>query len=237
MIAVKLTPLLLAWAGIIFVLLRGFPERRPIVAVMGSAGFAVGVAGALFLFRSFPGDLSFGIIRNLVGGGLLLLWGVSVVALYRSTVQDFPLLWGEQLADGPVFAGACAVVAGFMAGAICACRLSGTTTLPYLLLVPAAASLAITAMAIEKRLLKSFTLHKSALMAAVVSLILFSASSILRLDLFSPLTMKVMKFAHDFVHQLMESMLIPDHIFIRSYLWRYIGLLFGKEVGLWGGLF
>jgi uncharacterized membrane protein len=73
-------------------------------------------------------------------------------------------------------------------------------------------------------------------MAAVVSLLLFSSSSILRLDLFSPLTMKVMKFAHDFVHQFFESMLIPDHFFIQSYLWRYIGLLFGKEVGFWGGL-
>ena len=45
-----------------------------------------------------------------------------------------------------------------------------------------------------------------------------------------------MKFAHDFVHQFFESMLIPDHLFIRTYLWGYIGLLFGKEVGFWGGL-
>jgi uncharacterized membrane protein len=75
------------------------------------------------------------------------------------------------------------------------------------------------------------------LTAAVVALLLFSSSSILRLDLFSPLSMKVMKFAHDFVHQFMESMLIPDHVFIQSYLWKYIGLLFGKEIGFWGGLF
>lgn len=48
--------------------------------------------------------------------------------------------------------------------------------------------------------------------------------------------MKVMKFSHDFVHQFFESMLIPDHLFIRPYLWGYIGILFGKEVGFWGGL-
>jgi len=71
----------------------------------------------------------------------------------------------------------------------------------------------------------------------VVALLIFSSSSILRLDIFSPLTMKVMKIAHDFVHQFFESMLIPDHLFIRNYLWGYIGFLFGKEVGFWGGLF
>jgi uncharacterized membrane protein len=58
----------------------------------------------------------------------------------------------------------------------------------------------------------------------------------LRLDLFSPLTMKVMKFAHDFVHQFFESMLIPDHLFFSATLWNYIGFLFGNGVGFWGAL-
>ena len=235
----KLIPHLLSWAGIVLVLLRGFPGRRSVVTATSIAGFAIGVAGAHLLFRSFPGDFPFGVIRDAVGGCLLLLWGVSVVAIYRSTVRDFPLLWGARLADGRVFAGVCAFMAGFMAGAICACRLPGKESayLPYLLLIAAAGALAMTAMAIEKLLPKSFTVPRAALMAAIVSLVLYSSSSILRLDLFSPLTMKVMKFAHDFVHQFFESMLIPDHFFIQSYLWRYIGLLFGKEVGFWGGLF
>ena len=57
-----------------------------------------------------------------------------------------------------------------------------------------------------------------------------------RIDLFSPLSMKVMKFIHDFVHQFFESMLIPDHPFFRPDIWQYIGLLFGSGAGFWGGL-
>lgn len=234
----KLIPNLLAWIGIVLVLLRGFPGRRSIVTTASIAGFAGGVAGASILFRLYPGDLSFGIIRDLLGGSLLLLWGVSVVALYRSIVRDFPLSWGERLTERPAFAGACALMAGIMAGAISAGRLSGSsgTTLALLLLVLVAGLLAFETLAVEKMLPASLTVSQPALMASIVALLLFSSSSLIRLDLFSPLSMKVMKFAHDFVHQFFESMLIPDHVFVQSYLWRYIGLLFGKEVGFWGGL-
>jgi uncharacterized membrane protein len=48
--------------------------------------------------------------------------------------------------------------------------------------------------------------------------------------------MKVMKFAHDFVHQFFESMLIPDHLFFSATLWNIIGLLFGNGVGFWGAM-
>ena len=238
MVLVKFIPQILSWTVIMLVLVRGFSTRRPVAVAAACVGFAVGVAGALLLFRSFPGDFSYGIIRDAVGASLLLLWGISVGAIYRSTVRDFPLSWGMRLADGKSFAGACAFMAGIMTGAICACRLSSTDNFfpVLLLLILVAVLLAGTAMIIEKFLPVSITLSWSALMAAVVALLLFCSSSILRLDLFSPLSMKVMKFAHDFVHQFMESMLIPDHVFIQSYLWRYIGLLFGKEVGFWGGL-
>jgi uncharacterized membrane protein len=48
--------------------------------------------------------------------------------------------------------------------------------------------------------------------------------------------MKMMKFAHDFVHQFFESMLIPDHMFFTSAIWNFIGLLFGNGIGFWGAL-
>jgi uncharacterized membrane protein len=48
--------------------------------------------------------------------------------------------------------------------------------------------------------------------------------------------MKVMKFAHDFVHQFFESMLIPDHLFFTSRVWNIIGFLFGNGIGFWGAL-
>ncbi|HLO25127.1 MAG TPA: DUF2318 domain-containing protein [Geobacteraceae bacterium] len=236
--ALKFIPHLLSWAGIILVLLRGFPDRRPVVAVAGAAGFAAGVAGAYLLFRTFPAEISFWIIRDAVGGSLLLLWAIAVAALYRSTIRDFPLAWGEGLATTSFFAGASALVAGTVAGAIAASRLPGTDgTVPALLLLTlAAGALTLAILAAEKMLPDSFAVSRSGVMAAVVALLLFSSSSILRLDLFAPLTMKVMKFAHDFVHQFFESMLIPDHGFIRPNLWKYIGLLFGSGVGFWGGL-
>jgi len=70
----------------------------------------------------------------------------------------------------------------------------------------------------------------------VVALLLFGASALPRLDLFSPLSMKVTKFTHDFVHQFFESMLIPDHFFFSSFSWDFIGFFFSKEVGFWGAL-
>ncbi|MBK5273621.1 MAG: DUF2318 domain-containing protein [Desulfuromonadales bacterium] len=237
MVAIKLIPHILSWVGIVLILLRGFPERKRVVAVAVGAGFALGVAGTFFLFRSFPGDFSFSLIRDVVGGSFLLLWGIAVASIYRSTVRNFPLSWGERFFASIFFAGVGAFMSGMIAGAISVCRL-GTSggMLMLLILVLVACVLVFESLAIERLLPPSFTVSNSALMAGVVALLLFSSSSILRLDLFSPLSMKVMKFTHDFVHQFFESMLIPDHLFIHIHLWRYIGLLFGKEVGFWGGL-
>jgi hypothetical protein len=239
MVAVKLIPHLLSWAGIVLVLARAFKGRRPVVAPAVAFGFAAGEAVAFILLRSFQGDTSYGIIRDVVGGTLLLLWGVSVAAIYRSSVRDFTLSWGEKAVNSPYYAGAVSLLAGVPAGAICACRLSGSAVnaTPYLLLFLAAIVLVFAALAAEKPLPPSFTVSQAGLMTIVVALLIFSSSSIIRLDLFSPLTMKVMKFTHDFVHQFFESMLVPDHLFIRNYLWGYIGFLFGNEVGFWGGLF
>jgi hypothetical protein len=238
MVVVKFIPHLLSWIGIALVLMRGFAGRRSVVAASCSAGFAAGEVVAYILIRSYPGDLSFGIIRDAVGGSLLLLWGISVAAIYSSAVRNFPLSWEERFVNTPLFAGVGALVSGMIAGAICACTLPGTdgNAFALMLLALAAAALVVVALAVEKLLPNSFMVSRSGLVTAVVALLLFSSSSILRLDLFSPLTMKVMKFAHDFVHQFFESMLIPDHFFIRPYLWGYIGLLFGKEIGFWGGL-
>jgi hypothetical protein len=243
MVAVKLIPHILSWFGIVLVLLRGFPGRRSVVTATSISGFVIGVAGTFILFGSFPVTVPFGIIKSALGVSFLLLWGIAVAAIYRSTGRGVTILWVERLVNTSLCAGSVAALAGMVAGAMCACRLPATdsTALVFAVLVLASGALAYAlahaALAIEKRLPDSFTVSPTGMPTAVVALLLFSSSSILRLDLFSPLSMKVMKFAHDFVHQFMESMLIPDHVFIQSYLWKYIGLLFGKEVGFWGGLF
>lgn len=67
--------------------------------------------------------------------------------------------------------------------------------------------------------------------------ILLLAAYAPRLDLFAPLSMKVMKFAHDAAHQLFETLLLPDHPFLKSEIWDFIGFFFSTSVGVWlGGL-
>lgn len=242
MVAVKLIPHLLSWVGIVLVLLRGFPGRRSVVTATSISGFVVGVAGAFILFRSFTGTIPFGIIKSALGVSFLFLWGISVAAIYRSTGRGVTIFRGERLVNSSLCAGVVASMAGIVAGAVCTCRLPGTdnNTLAFVFLALAAGALAYAlvyaALTIEKLLPASFKVSQSGMLAAVVALLLFSSSSILRLDLFSPLSMKVMKGVHDFVHQFMESILIPDHLFVRSVVWKYIGFLFGKEVGFWGGM-
>jgi len=241
MVAMKLIPHLLSWVAMVLVVLRGFPERRFIVTNASIAGFTAGVAGSFILFRLYPGDLPFGIVRGVVGCVFLLLWGIAVAAVYLN-LRELQLFQGKKLVNTASYSGFVAFLASVIAGTVAACRLSGINgnALEFVLLVLASCALAYAlaygAMFAEKMLPASVTVSQPALIATVVALLFFSSSHLIRLDLFSPLSMKVMKFAHDFVHQFFESMLIPDHLFIRSYLWGYIGLLFGKEIGFWGGL-
>jgi uncharacterized membrane protein len=238
MVALKFIPHLLSWVGIVLILLRGFHGRRSVATATALTGFVTGVVGTIILFRSFPVAIPFGIIKSVLGVSFLFLWIISVAAIYRSTGRGVTISWGERLVNTPVCAGAGALLTGITAGAVCACRLPGPDgNLPaLLLLVLVAGILTFFALAVEKMLPPSFTVSPSGLLAAVVALLLFSSSSVLRLDLFSPLSMKVMKGVHDFVHQFMESILIPDHLFVRTVVWKYIGFLFGKEVGFWGGM-
>jgi uncharacterized membrane protein len=238
----KLIPHLLALGGIVLVLLRGFPGRRTVVMTTSICGFVIGVAGALIMFRSFKGELTFGIIKSALGVSFLFLWSASVVAIYRITGRGEMSFRGEWLVNSSFFTGGVSGLACILAGAVCACILpgnSGNVLTPVILVLSVVALayfLAYVAMLMEKLVPASFKASLSSMLAAVVSLLLFSSSSILRLDLFSPLSMKVMKGFHDFVHQFMESILIPDHFFVRPVVWKLIGLLFSKEVGFWGGM-
>jgi hypothetical protein len=237
MVAWKLLPHLLCFAGITLVLLRGFPGQRRLAALAATAAFALGALLPLFFLRHYPGEAVFGIIRDVVGGSFLLLWGASVAAIYRSTGRGLAAPWLEPLLDKPLSALVFSLGAGAMAGSVAGCRLaSDANPLSVSIMLAAAALLSWAMLRAERLVPESIQSSPSGIASAVVALLFYSSSAIIRLDLFSPLTMKVMKFAHDFVHQFFESMLIPDHLFIQTYLWGYIGLLFGKEVGFWGAL-
>ena len=238
--ALKLIPQLLAWSALVLILLRGFPGRRYLVAGSCAAGFAAGVAGILALSSGFP-DLPYLLVKSLLGASFLVLWGVAVGALYRSTGRSRS---GEPVAGlpgRPVAACAASFFFALTAGAICACRLPGAggDALPFLgplLLLLAGLALAAAALCCERLISSSVSVSFPALFVALSALLLFGSSFMIRLDLFSPLSMKVMKGTHDFVHQFMESILIPDHLFVRPVIWNYIGFLFGEEVGFWGGM-
>jgi len=238
MVAVKLIPQLFAWVGIVLVLLRGFPGRRAIVTATVISGFVLGVAGAIVLFRSIPGALPYGMIKSALGVSFLLLWGTSVISIFRSTGRGGTISGTGRFMNSTSCAGAGAFLTGIIAGAVSACRLLGaeTSTLTIIFLVLVAGILTYFALSVESMLPVSLKISPSGLLTAVVALLLFSSASVLRLDLFAPLSMKMMKGVHDFVHQFMESILIPDHLFVKPVVWKYIGFLFGKEVGFWGGL-
>jgi Membrane iron-sulfur containing protein FtrD-like len=241
MFALKLLPQFIAWTVIVLVALRGFPGRHRVVTVAAGIGYLLGVAGVLLLSRTFAGNVSLEIIKTALGVSFFFLWAVAVTAIYRSTVRDFPLFRGERLVETTICAWICTTLAGMVAGAICACRLpvfdsAAVQLLAFAALALTGGILVYAARIAERFFTSSLNVTPAALLAAVVSLLLFCASFMLRLDLFSPLSMKVMKGTHDFVHQFMESILVPDHIFIRPAIWGYIGILFGKEVGFWGGM-
>jgi hypothetical protein len=249
--ALKVIPQLVCWALLVPVLCRGLTGRS--TAIAAAAGFVAGVAVENLILAYVGGELPFRPLRGMCGVIFLLLWAASVWAIYRggavgkviagvgnpekgNTTRSALLL-----AAPPWLSGAAAVATGVLAGALTLCRLvpldgGAVRLIPYLSLAFAGALLALAAALSAKYLPQRLAPRGVPLAALIVSALLFMACSVQRLDIFSPLSMEVMKFVHDFVHQFFESMLIPDHPFFRSDVWGYIGLLFSDKVGLWGGL-
>lgn len=238
MIMVKLIPHVLAWAAMALLLVHGCARQRRTVAIAGSAGFVSGIAVAFALLHHFKGNDAFNILKIVLGVSFLLFWAVAAVSLYWSIGRAAVTTWGERLTGSAVWAPIVSVAAGLLAGAITGFRFldADGALVIFVSLVVVSIFLPPLVLLLERRLPDSFAVIPVSLASAISGLLLFSSSSILRLDLFSPLTMKVMKFAHDFVHQFFESMLIPDHLFFSVGLWNYIGFLFGNGVGFWGAL-
>lgn len=238
MILIKLMPHILAWAAMLLILVRGCASQRHAVAFVGCAGFSCGLATALVLARVCIGNSSFDITKMVLGAGFLLFCGIAVTAIYKSTGRSTAMTWGERLICSPLWAPVAAFVVGLLGGTICGFRFNteDSAVVIFAALTVFMLLLIQLILQLERKLPNVFVVTPTSLISAISGLVLFSSSSILRLDLFSPLTMKVMKFAHDFVHQFFESMLIPDHLFFSAALWNYIGFLFGNGVGFWGAL-
>lgn len=233
---VKFVPVLLCWTGIVFIAARFSRGLRKGAMACALGGFASGAVIALLVAARLPGDAVFALFRGVTAALFLVLLLVSLGALFSSRgAARLPLSANES----PLSLYVATAVAALLAGVLCALRLplrGGLFSVPALLLLGASLPAGFLGYILERHLLRRATLTALSCLLAQTSLLLLMASQGPRLDLFAPLTMKVMKFIHDFVHQFFESMLIPDHPFFRTDVWEYIGLLFSNDVGFWGGL-
>lgn len=241
MLALKFLPHLFCWFGTTLLLFRAFRSNRSAVAISAFAGLSSGVALAYLLRTFFRGDTPFIIIKDSIGFTLVLLWVVSVVAIYRSTgrsLNQHNSSDAKEPKQNRLLSISFTFITATMSGAIAesATPTADTALFWLIIFIVTATFLMGVAAVIELICLRSFSIPFVSATSVTVAFLLLSSSCVLRLDLFAPLTMKVMKFGHDFVHQFFESILIPDHLFIRPEIWGYVGLLFGNGVGFWGGL-
>ncbi len=225
-----ITPLL-CWGGMMLSLARGIGSGPTLLA---------GGCGALFLTGSLlpllvPSPLLVVAFKGVTAAAFAILWLASIGGIHGAG--------GEARvghAAGPLAGRGGAFLASLLAGAGVGCILvpAGGVAQPMALMAAAVAgvSLAVAGAFAGRFLPRWFAPSGTGLWALILALLLCIASSSPRLDLFSPLTMRVMKFIHDFVHQFFESMLLPDHPFIRPRVWEYIGILFSSGVGFWGGV-
>lgn len=233
--------LTLLWGMLSYVLLsagEGGRLRRLLAIVLA---FAAGTGGALLLLVFTAKNMPFAVVRMLsaalflvvlvmASGALLDVAGRD--ALYSGWRVRFSA-WGERAAP---------YLFSLLAGALTTMVLAGSPSTSWQLMVTATIAIAV-AYIVASAASFGLTLSPRRLPFTPLSLFLLSASLLFcmaasspRLDLFAPLSMKIMKFIHDFVHQFLESMLLPDHLFITRRIWVLIGFLFSKEVGFWGGL-
>jgi len=237
-IAVKLIPLGIGWVGILLVLLRGFSARRSLAASTACVGFTSGVAVAFWLVRLFPGDTPFTLVKLLLGAVLLAVWATAVTLLNRRCDHATAELRRREWSGSIFSCVGVASLSGVVAGIVSLFCFAASPQPFYLYGALAAGALviAVSLLAVEPRLPDYIVVSPAGMTAALAGFLFFSSSSSPRLDLFAPLTMRVMKFAHDFVHQFFESMLIPDHMFFTSRLWDFVGLFFGNGIGFWGAV-
>ena len=233
--------LTLLWGMLSYVLLsagEGGRLRRLLAIVLA---FAAGTGGALLLLATAAGDMPFAVVRMLnaalLPGVMAIAGSAALIAAERDVRyagrRARLVIWVEYVAPWlfSMLAGALTIMT--LAGNPFAWRQGIVTAVMAIVTAYIVASVVSFGLTMSSRRLP-FTVPSLFLLCA--SLLFCMAASSPRLDLFAPLSMKVMKFTHDFVHQFLESMLLPDHLFINRRVWELIGFLFSKEVGFWGGL-
>lgn len=230
----------LFWGMITFSLYSPVDARPQRSVINSVSAFAAGLLGGVALLMITVGDVPFAIVRMLVAALFLVLILIAAGAAFVAADEEIrqtswfnlTACWGEKGAR---------LLICMLAGMLTMIILAGSQFSLKTGLITAAAATAV-ALIVGRitlevaRLLPKVPFTPLSRFLLTAALLFCMAASSPRLDLFSPLSMKIMKFIHDFVHQFLESMLLPDHLFITVNLWELIGVLFGKEVGFWGGL-
>jgi len=233
----KLLPFVLSWFFMSILLVRSAGQKRTAAAFSAIAGIVSGVIAVAMLMSLSRALSPFDLVKSCAGASFLIMWVITVTGFYRVTESRLE-------AESTLlkrFTGIIALIcipfcSGLMIGAAVTCRFPANGIYQLFLILISGALLTIAGMMIERKLPLFIHVTWGRALTPLVALLLFATSSSPQLDLFSPLTMKVMKFVHDVVHQAFETMLIPDHQFFKTSVWEYIGLLFGNQVGFWGGL-
>lgn len=230
-ILVKAVPMALAISFVAAALLRFTGVKRHKTAVFLAGGYGLGTIAALLLVFMTSAEVPYLVARGVVALLFGAFFGWSLFSLYRfrssSTVSRRlqPTL-------------STAAITGLGAAALFLLRLpvkDEPVVTAAVVLVTGVLSLSLALIG-EAKIPAGIQVTGSATFAAMVASLSFISAQSMRLDIFSPLSMKIMKFIHDFVHQGFETLLIPDHPFFRQDVWNYIGFLFSNSVGFWGGL-
>jgi Membrane iron-sulfur containing protein FtrD-like len=207
--------------------------------VLLAVGFAAGAGAMLGLMLFLAGDTPFTVIRTITAALYLGLTGIAVGQLL--TGRSGAAAHAPRRSRCAVWAETAGLyLFPALMGALASANLAGTASPSRWLVIAVTLAAALFIANIAYTLL---TLVPRKPRVTPLSLFLLNCSLVFcasalspRLDLFAPLSMKIMKFTHDFLHQFMESMLLPDHLFITGRVWDWIGFLFSREVGFWGGL-
>lgn len=210
--------------------------RRRIELILG---FAAGAVGMLLFLTSASGDLPFAILRILIAALFLVTVMVTAAALLGDPVTPVDNTTGVGRFAGWGLRSA-TFLFPVLNGAVVTAILAGSPSTSRVVVVAVSVVTAFFVLSIVKLLthLVSYRPRFTTLSLFLLanSLLFCSAAFSPRLDLFAPLSMKIMKFTHDFLHQFLESMLLPDHLFINQPTWSFVGFFFSQEVGFWGAL-
>ena len=234
----KALTLLICWAALVIGLARTFSGRRTALAAGCCLGLIIGTLGSFFLFSSFSGEIPFVIIKAVLSVAFICLFVAAAFAWHQVPASSGNVS-SPSLTSSSAVAGLTAFLAATVYAVLVVCRVpysaDNAAVLAWIFILLAVLEFWLLVYRLEPLLPPIIAMAKGELPLLVVSLLLFIASFSPRLDLFSPLSMKVMKLIHDAIHQFFESLLIPDHPFFRTDIWNYIGMLFSNSVGFWGG--